>query len=113
LLKFYKNYFVFYQKYICQDKYPAGYPVSGFWISRISGKKQYPVLPCGGSVPLYDEIGDKLRTKHGEKSFVLVYKYSLIRNNTISSIIRTQYTPDFFVAEYCTIVCGTPGALVL
>jgi hypothetical protein len=30
--------------------YPAGYPVSGFWISRISGRpdirqKQYPVHP--------------------------------------------------------------------
>jgi hypothetical protein len=32
-----KKYFVFYQKYVCQDKYPAGYPVSGFWISQISG----------------------------------------------------------------------------
>jgi hypothetical protein len=47
-----KIYFLFYQKYICQDKYPAltGYPVSGFWISRISGRpdiwqKQYPVHP--------------------------------------------------------------------
>jgi hypothetical protein len=31
-----KNYFVFYQKYICQDKYPAGYLVSG--PNRISGQ---------------------------------------------------------------------------
>jgi hypothetical protein len=36
--------------YICQAEYPAGYPVSGFWISRISGQpdirqKQYPVHP--------------------------------------------------------------------
>jgi hypothetical protein len=40
-----KKYFVFYQKYICQDKYPAGYPVSGH--NRISGirQKQYPVHP--------------------------------------------------------------------
>jgi hypothetical protein len=30
-----KTYFAFYQKHICQDKYPAGYPVSG--PNRISG----------------------------------------------------------------------------
>jgi hypothetical protein len=47
---------IFDQKYSCQAKYPAGYPVSGpywisgFWISRISGgpdirQKQYPVHP--------------------------------------------------------------------
>jgi hypothetical protein len=53
-----KLYFLFYQKYICQDnirpdiRYPAltGYPVSGFWISPISSRpdirqKQYPVHP--------------------------------------------------------------------
>jgi hypothetical protein len=43
-------YLIFYQKYSCEAKYPAGYPVSGFWISRISGRpdiqqKQYPVHP--------------------------------------------------------------------
>jgi hypothetical protein len=27
------------KKKSCQVKYPAGYPVSGFWISQISGKK--------------------------------------------------------------------------
>jgi hypothetical protein len=27
-------------------------------------------------------------------------KYSLDRNNTIESMFRTQYTPDFLVAEY-------------
>jgi hypothetical protein len=37
-----------YQKYFCQDKYPAGYPVSG--LNRISIRpdirhKQYPVHP--------------------------------------------------------------------
>jgi hypothetical protein len=55
-----KIYFVFYQKYICQDKYPAGYPVSGpNWISgRISGiqpdirQKQYPVHPYSRCLPL-------------------------------------------------------------
>jgi hypothetical protein len=34
----------------CQAKYPAGFPVFGFWINRISGQpdirqKQYPVHP--------------------------------------------------------------------
>jgi hypothetical protein len=27
-------------------------------------------------------------------------KYSLDRNNTIASLFRTQYTPDFLIAEY-------------
>jgi hypothetical protein len=27
-------------------------------------------------------------------------KYSLDRNNTIASLFRTQFTPDFLVAEY-------------
>jgi hypothetical protein len=27
-------------------------------------------------------------------------KYSLDRNNTIASLFRTQYTPDFLKAEY-------------
>jgi hypothetical protein len=27
-------------------------------------------------------------------------KYSLGRNNTIASLFRTQYTPDFLKAEY-------------
>jgi hypothetical protein len=27
-------------------------------------------------------------------------KYSLDRNNTIASRLRTQYTPDFLIAEY-------------
>jgi hypothetical protein len=27
-------------------------------------------------------------------------KYSLDRSNTIASLFRTQYTPDFFIAEY-------------
>jgi hypothetical protein len=37
-------------RYPALTGYPAGYPVSGFWISRISGRpdirqKQYPVHP--------------------------------------------------------------------
>jgi hypothetical protein len=37
-------------RYPALTGYPAGYPVSGFWISRISGhpdiqQKQYPVHP--------------------------------------------------------------------
>jgi hypothetical protein len=37
-------------RYPALKGYPAGYPVSGFWISRISGwtdirQKQYPVHP--------------------------------------------------------------------
>jgi hypothetical protein len=27
-------------------------------------------------------------------------KYSLDRNNTIDSLFRTKYTPDFLIAEY-------------
>jgi hypothetical protein len=27
-------------------------------------------------------------------------KYSLDRNNTIALLFHTQYTPDFFIAEY-------------
>jgi hypothetical protein len=27
-------------------------------------------------------------------------QYSLDRNNTIASLFRTQYTPDFLIAEY-------------
>jgi hypothetical protein len=27
-------------------------------------------------------------------------KYSLHRNNTIALLFRTQYTPDFVIAEY-------------
>jgi hypothetical protein len=27
-------------------------------------------------------------------------KYSLDRNNAIASLFRTQYTPDFLIAEY-------------
>jgi hypothetical protein len=27
-------------------------------------------------------------------------KYALDRNNAISSMLRTQYAPDFFVTEY-------------
>jgi hypothetical protein len=27
-------------------------------------------------------------------------KYSLDRNNTIASLFRTQYTPNFLIAEY-------------
>jgi hypothetical protein len=27
-------------------------------------------------------------------------KYSLDRNSTIASLFRTQYTPDFLIAEY-------------
>jgi hypothetical protein len=27
-------------------------------------------------------------------------KYSLDRNNTIALLFRTQYTPDFLIAEY-------------
>jgi hypothetical protein len=31
---------------------------------------------------------------------MLLSKYSLDRNNTIVSLFRTQYTPDFLIAEY-------------
>jgi hypothetical protein len=34
-----------YIRYPALTGYLAGYPVSGFWISRISGQKQYPVYP--------------------------------------------------------------------
>jgi hypothetical protein len=35
-----------------------------------------------------------------EKKVMFMSKYSLVRNNTIASLFRTQYTPDFFIAEY-------------
>jgi hypothetical protein len=44
------------------------------------------------------EIGDKLCEKHWKKVMFLS-KYSLDRNNTIASLFRTQYTPDFLIAE--------------
>jgi hypothetical protein len=47
----------------------------------------------------YKKIGDILCTKHGGKVMFLS-KYSLDRNNIISSMFRTQYIPDFFEAEY-------------
>jgi hypothetical protein len=31
---------------------------------------------------------------------MFVSKYSLDRNNTIASLFRTQYTPNFLIAEY-------------
>jgi hypothetical protein len=31
---------------------------------------------------------------------MLLSKYSLDRNNTIASLFRIQYTPDFLIAEY-------------
>jgi hypothetical protein len=48
----------------------------------------------------HKEIGDILCTKQREKVMILS-NYSTDRNNTISSMFRTQYTPDFFVAEHC------------
>jgi hypothetical protein len=36
-----------------------------------------------------------------EKKVMFLSKYSLDRNNTIASLFRTQYTPDFLIAEYC------------
>jgi hypothetical protein len=35
-----------------------------------------------------------------EERIMLLSKYSLDRNNTIASLFRTQYTPDFLIAEY-------------
>jgi hypothetical protein len=35
-----------------------------------------------------------------EKIVMFLSKYSLDRNNTISSLYRTQYTPDFLIAEH-------------
>jgi hypothetical protein len=35
-----------------------------------------------------------------EKKVMFLSKYSLDRNNTIASLFRTQYTPDFLIAEY-------------
>jgi hypothetical protein len=59
--------------------------------------------PLGGtgSVPQtivfrYKEIGIILCTKHQKKNS----KYTLEGKNTISSVFRKQYTPDFCVAEY-------------
>jgi hypothetical protein len=46
------------------------------------------------------EIGDKLCGKHRKKSYMFLSKYYLDRNNTIASLFRTQYTPDFLIAEY-------------
>jgi hypothetical protein len=31
---------------------------------------------------------------------MFLFKYSLGRNNTIASLFRTEYTPDFLIAEY-------------
>jgi hypothetical protein len=45
IVKIFKNYFVFYQKYSCQDKYPAGYPVSG--LNRIP--VPYPAKTVSGA----------------------------------------------------------------
>jgi hypothetical protein len=33
------------------------------------------------------------------KNFMILSKYFLARNDTISFMFRTQYTPDFLVAE--------------
>jgi hypothetical protein len=35
-----------------------------------------------------------------EKMVMFLSKYSLDRNNTIASLFRIQYTPDFLKAEY-------------
>jgi hypothetical protein len=35
-----------------------------------------------------------------EKTGMFHSKYSLDGNNTIASLFRTQYTPDFLIAEY-------------
>jgi hypothetical protein len=35
-----------------------------------------------------------------EKKVMFLSEYSLDRNNTIASLFRTQYTPDFLMAEY-------------
>jgi hypothetical protein len=44
------------------------------------------------------EIGDKSCGKH-RKKVMFLSKYSLDRHNTIDSLFRTQYTPDFLIAE--------------
>jgi hypothetical protein len=35
-----------------------------------------------------------------EEKVMFQSKYSLDRNNGIASLFRTQYTPDFLIAEY-------------
>jgi hypothetical protein len=35
-----------------------------------------------------------------EKKIIFHSKYSLDRNNTKASLFRTQYTPDFLIADY-------------
>jgi hypothetical protein len=45
------------------------------------------------------EIEDELCGKH-RKKVMFLSKYSLDRNNIIASLFRTQYTPDFLIAEY-------------
>jgi hypothetical protein len=35
-----------------------------------------------------------------EKKVMFLSEYSLDRKNTIASLFRTQYTPDFLIAEY-------------
>jgi hypothetical protein len=47
----------------------------------------------------YKEIGDKLCGKR-RKKVMGMSKHSLDRNNTVASLFRTQYTPDFLIAEY-------------
>jgi hypothetical protein len=63
-----------------------------------------PIRPPENSVPQTivfrnKEIGDKLCGKHIKKVMFLSIYY-LDRNNSIASLFRTQYTPDFLVAEY-------------
>jgi hypothetical protein len=54
----------------------------------------------------YDEIGDILRIRNIGGKVMLLSKYSLERNNTISAMFCTQYNPHSFVAENY-VVCGT------
>jgi hypothetical protein len=76
----------------------------GFSILKMSPLKRGEILnPPGGSVSQtivfrYDEIGDILHTKHRNK-VIFLSKDSLERNETFSSMYRTQYNPDCFVAE--------------
>jgi hypothetical protein len=81
---------IFYQKYICQAKYPArypaGYPVSGFWFSRISGRpdirqNQYPVHPYTVGQP------------------------------TLSKIFMIDPKQSFFMREYASAAHGTAVSL--
>jgi hypothetical protein len=59
-------------------------------------------VASGGSVSQavvfrYKEIGATIKIG---KKVIFLSKYSLDRNNDIFSMFRTQYTPDFFIADH-------------